>query len=145
MPSYRVTAAALFAALSLPALGQQGSPPAPGFLQSQGPGDWRGSRLIGAIVYDTDNASIGEITDVLIAGDGTVRAVVVGVGGVAGLADKDVAVPFAALRITPGAAPGMIDKITVGYSRQQLNEAPRFAFDERLRPQTSGTGSAPHQ
>lgn len=145
MLRYRVTVAALVAACALPALGQQSSPPQQDFVQSQDPGDWRGSRLIGAIVYGTDNASIGEITDVLIAQDGKLRAVVVGIGGVAGLADKDVAIPFDRIRITPGAAPGMIDKIIVGYSKQQLSEAPRFAFDARLPPQTTGTGAAPHQ
>src|SRR4029077_12682504 len=39
----------------------------PIFLQAQDANDWRGSKLIGASVYGPDNASIGEISDVLVA------------------------------------------------------------------------------
>ena len=95
--------------------------------------------MIGASVYGPDNASIGEIGDVLIAPDGKIRAVVVSVGGFLGTADKDIAIPFQALSITRGPAEGAIDKIKVSYSKQQLNDAPRFAFDQ---PANTTTGKA---
>jgi len=135
-----VTAAALAALLAMPVFAQQTAPPKQGFLQSQGAGDWRGSKLIGASVYGPDNSSIGEISDVLIGSDGNIRAVVVGVGGFLGLADKDVAMPFQALRIRSGAAAGTIDKITVSYSKDDLKTAPRFAYDETAKPHTTGLG-----
>jgi PRC-barrel domain len=126
MLKHTTIAAALTAILAVPAFAQQqASPPsAGGFVQGQSAGDWRGSKLIGASVYGPDNASIGEIGDLVIAPDGAVRAVVVGVS------DKDIAIPFRALKITRGPGDGVIDKVTVNYSKQQLDDAPRFAFDQ---------------
>jgi len=140
-----VCAAALAASLGGTALAQQGGAKA-SFVQAQDAGDWRGTKLIGASVYGPDNSSIGEITDVLIGGDGRIRAVVVGVGGFLDVAEKDVAMPFEALTITRGAANGAIDKVTVQYTKDQLKAAPRFAFEQMSSPQTTGAGgSAPHQ
>ena len=133
--------AALGTVLAGPAFAQQAGGAA-GFVQGDRAGDWRGTKLIGASVYGPDNASIGEISDVLIGNDGKVHAVVVGVGGFIGVADKDVAIPFAALSITRGAASGAIDKVTVKYSKQQLKDAPRFALDQMSSPQTTGLGGA---
>jgi len=134
--------------LALPALAQQPNT-APqnasgqnsgSFVQGGSAGGWRGSKLIGASVYGPDNASIGEIGDVLIAPDGKIRAVIVSVGGFLGAADKDIAIPFQALSITRGPAEGAIDKIKVSYSKQQLTDAPRFAFDQPANT-TTGQGS----
>ena len=123
MLKHTAIAAALTAALAIPAFAQQDAPPsAGGFVRSQSAGDWRGSKLIGASVYGPDNASIGEISELLIAPEGAVRAVVVGVS------DKDIAIPFRALKITRGLGDGAVDKVTVSYSKQQLNDAPGFAF-----------------
>lgn len=132
--------------LALPALAQQPNTAqqnASGFVQ--GAGGWRASKLIGASVYGPDNASIGEIGDVLIAPDGKIRAVIVSVGGFLGAADKDIAIPFQALSITRGPAEGGIDKIKVSYSKQQLTDAPRFAFDQPANTTTGqgGIGGAP--
>ncbi len=131
--------------LALPALAQQPNTvqqTASGFVQGGSADGWRGSKVIGASVYGPDNASIGEISDVLIAPDGKIRAVVVSVGGFLGAADKDIAIPFQALSITRGAAEGAIDKIKVSYSKQQINDAPRFAFDQPPTT-TTGLGGAP--
>jgi sporulation protein YlmC with PRC-barrel domain len=128
------------AALVPPLLAQQpntAQQKASGFVQGGSAGGWRASKLIGASVYGPDNASIGEISDVLIAPDGKIRAVVVSVGGFLGATDKDVAIPFQALSMTQGAAAGAIDKIKADYSKQQLNDAPRFAFNQ---PATTTTG-----
>jgi sporulation protein YlmC with PRC-barrel domain len=137
-----LTVAALTAVLAGPAFAQQAGG-ATGFVQTQNVGgDWRGTKLIGASVYGPDNASIGEISDVLIGSDGKIHAVVVGVGGFLGIADKDIAIPFEALSIARGPASGAIDKVTVKYSKQQLQDAPRFALDPMSSPQTIGAGGA---
>ena len=142
MLKHTVTAAALAAVLAMPALAQT-SPPQQGFIASQDAGGWRGTKLIGSSVYGPDNASVGEITDVLVGGDGKVRAIVVGVSGLLGVTDKDIAIPFAALDIKPGLAQGSIDKISVSYSKDQIKDAPRFAFEQLGSPQTTGAGNAP--
>ena len=77
---------------------------------------------------------LDQVDDLLIGRTGDVRAVVVGVG------DKNVALPFASLTIKRMQGSNAIDKIVVSYSKQQLQQAPRFAFNGE--PQTTGSGGA---
>jgi sporulation protein YlmC with PRC-barrel domain len=51
-------------------------------------------------VYDPSNSKIGKIDDVLVSDSGQVNALVVGVGGFLGAGEKDVAVPFTAVKWT---------------------------------------------
>src|SRR6185437_16713484 len=138
-----VTAGALAAVLVAPAFAQapvSKEPSSPvGFVQKENADDWRGTKLIGASVYGPDNASIGEISDVLVAADGKIRAVVVDVGGFLGADKKDVALPFNSLDIRRKPASGSIDKIKVSYSKDQLKNAPSFAFSETSTSQTTGS------
>jgi hypothetical protein len=148
-----LAAAALAAALAAPAFAQQ-QPAAPSpatnppaatqtdmnnmtFVKQQQTNEWRGSRLIGASIYGPDNSSIGDVNDVLVSGDGNIRAVIVGVGGFLGVGEKDVALPFAALTIQRSQSGG-IDKIKVSYTKEQLKDAPRFAFYQSGQSQTTG-------
>ena len=108
-------------------------------MQTQHATDWRGSKLIGATVYGPDNASIGNINDVLIGNDGKIRAVVIGVGGFLGVGEKNVAVPLDALNISRKPDSSSIDKITVSYSKDELKSAPTFAYYEPAKSQTTGS------
>lgn len=161
-----LTIAALAAALAVPALAQQqppptgASPPAqpstgttpsqtatsaqqPGFVQKQDPSEWRGSKLIGATIYGPDNSSIGEVSDLIIGSDGRIKAAVIGVGGFLGVGQKDVAVPFNALNVKRQAGSASIDKITVAFSKDQIKNAPQFAYyaPPSRTPQTTGSGN----
>jgi sporulation protein YlmC with PRC-barrel domain len=49
-------------------------------------------------VYDPQQSKIGTIDDVLLDKQGKVSALIVGVGGFLGMGEKDVAVPFAAIK-----------------------------------------------
>jgi PRC-barrel domain len=148
-----ITATALATMLAVPAFAQQ--PPAnpgtagqssaqqnPGFMQNQDPTQWRGTKLIGTSVYGPDNSSIGEISDVIIGSDGTIKAVVIGVGGFLGVAQKDVAVPFNALNVTRTPSSSTINKITVTYTKDQLKNAPQFAYYEPGGSATTGSGAS---
>lgn len=113
-----------------------------GFVQNQSAQEWRGSKLIGASVYGPDNQSIGEINDVIFDASGKVKAAVIGVGGFLGVGQKDVAVPFEALNVTRKENSASIDKITVSYSKDELNNAPKFAYYEGTgSSQTTGAGT----
>ncbi len=116
----------------------------PGFMRNQSENEWRSSHLIGASVYGPGDSSIGEVNDVLVGRSGNVRAVVIGVGGFLGVGQKNVAVPFSALNIKRNRSTGAISKIAVTYSKQQLKQAPHFAYYEAGRKQTTGsdTGSS---
>lgn len=163
MMRHTLTAAALLAVLATPAFAQtnqsdstnnkpdiaadRSMPPLSradhaSFVQNQHATDWRGSKLIGATIYGPDNASIGNINDVLVDNDGKIRAVVIGVGGFLGVGEKDVAVPFDALSISRKPESSTIDKVTVSYSKDELKNAPKFAWYELGTSQTTGSGTS---
>jgi len=57
-------------------------------------GEWRGSKLAGVDVYNQANEKIGDINDVILDRSGKVAHVILGVGGVLGLGEHYVTVPF---------------------------------------------------
>jgi len=136
-----LTATALAVALAAPAFAQQPTtkpdtalqssanmPANAGFVQQQSQNEWRGSKLIGASVYGPDDKSIGSIDDVIVDGNGQIKAAVIGVGGFLGVGQKDVAVPFNSLQVMRKADSSSIEKITVTYTKDQLKDAPKFAY-----------------
>jgi sporulation protein YlmC with PRC-barrel domain len=149
MLRHSLTAAALAVVLTTPAFAQtpdksmasaQGQSTTEKFVQKQQANDWRGSKLIGTTVYGQDNASIGEVTDVLIGNDGKIRAAVIGVGGFLGVGEKNVAVPFDALKISAKPDSSSIQKVTVSYTKDELKAAPAFAYADQASSQTTGMG-----
>src|ERR1700704_2706421 len=57
-------------------------------------GNWRASKVVGLSVYNDKNESLGSINDMLMDKSGNIKAVVLGVGGVLGVGEHLVAVPF---------------------------------------------------
>src|SRR5215831_6770618 len=57
-------------------------------------GEWRGSKVAGIEVYNEANEKIGNVNDVILDRSGKVSNVILGVGGVLGLGEHYVAVPF---------------------------------------------------
>jgi sporulation protein YlmC with PRC-barrel domain len=77
-------------------------------------------------VYDPSDNKIGEIMDVLLSPDGRATALIVGVGGFLGAGEKDVAVPFSAVKHT------LKDKkiyLTMNTTKEALKSAPGFKYD----------------
>jgi sporulation protein YlmC with PRC-barrel domain len=68
------------------------------FITRQAPGTLRAPKLVGVTVYDSANKSVGKIDDLLLDHDGTVKAVVIGMGGFLGMGRKDVAVPYSEIQ-----------------------------------------------
>jgi sporulation protein YlmC with PRC-barrel domain len=112
------------------------------FVQNQSQSEWRGSKLIGATVYGSNDANLGDINDVLIADNGSIRAVVVGVGGFLGVGEKNVAIPFNALNISRKRSGTSIAKVTVSYTKSELKNAPKFSyFDASKSSETTGSSA----
>lgn len=65
-----------------------------GFITTQRAGMLRAPKLVGVAVYDSGNKDIGKISDLLLDHDGSVKAVVLSIGGFLGIGSKDVAVPY---------------------------------------------------
>lgn len=60
---------------------------------------WSAADIIGARVRGSDGSEIGEIKDLVLSSDARVVTAVVSVGGLLGIADKVVTVPYADLRL----------------------------------------------
>ncbi len=75
-------------------------------------GDWRASKLVGLKVYNDNNDSIGSINDMLTDRDGSIKAVVIGVGGVLGVGEQLVAVPFDKIKFVNEPVPSSSASIT---------------------------------
>jgi hypothetical protein len=87
-------------------------------------------------VYDPSDNKIGEIMDVLVSPEGRATALIVGVGGFLGAGEKDVAVPFAAVKHT------MKDKkiyLTMDTTKDALKAAPGVKYDKEKTSWVSDT------
>ncbi len=98
-------------------------------------GAWRVSDFEGKSVYGSDGESIGSISDVLVSQDGSVNAVIIGVGGFLGIGQKDVAVDMSALQLGPGATQAEADQAAAQIDQQQ-------EVDEETTASTDATGTA---
>jgi hypothetical protein len=77
-------------------------------------------------VYDPNNNSIGEVMDVLVSRDGTINALIVGVGGFLGAGEKDVAVAFNAVKQT---VQNNKMTLTMNTTKDALKAAPGLKYD----------------
>jgi sporulation protein YlmC with PRC-barrel domain len=77
-------------------------------------------------VYDPSDNKVGEIMDVLISPEGRAAALIVGVGGFLGAGEKDVAVPFTAIRHT---MKNNKVYLTMDATKDALKAAPGFKYD----------------
>jgi sporulation protein YlmC with PRC-barrel domain len=77
-------------------------------------------------VYDPSDTKIGEVMDVLLAPDGKATALIVGVGGFLGAGEKDVAVPFSAIKHT---MKNNKVYLTMDTTKDALKSAPGFKYD----------------
>ena len=77
-------------------------------------------------IYDPSDSKIGKIDDVLVSDNGQVNALMVGVGGFLGAGEKDVAVPFSAVKQTTKNSKAYL---TMDTTKDALKSAPGFKYD----------------
>lgn len=85
------------------------------------------SKIIGTPVYDgigTDANNLGKINDFIVNKDGSIAAVIIGVGGFLGIGEKQVAVDFHALQWQTAA--DNTQRLTLQTTKDQLTSAPDF-------------------
>ena len=81
-------------------------------------------------VYDPKDNKIGEIADVLVDKSGRVGSLIVAVGGFLGAGEKDVSVPFDAVRVTNKNNNKWY--LVMNATKDQLKDAPGFTYDKDL-------------
>lgn len=112
------------------------------YLDAAGPNDVLASQLIGMRVYavesDIDDTKtypadsrkdwndVGEVNDVVLDWDGSIKAVVLGVGGFLGLGEKDVAIEMASLRKVRETGDSNDWFLVVNSSKDLLTSAPAY-------------------
>jgi hypothetical protein len=89
-------------------------------------GEWRASKLIGVNVYNQQNEKIGDINEILLAPDGKIAGVVLGVGGFLGMGEHDVLVKLDQLKFVN-------EPVRTSAATQPARPAPA---------NTTGTGTA---
>jgi hypothetical protein len=77
-------------------------------------------------VYDKEKNSVGKIDDVLIDKSGKITAFIVGVGGFLGIGEKDVGLPFAAVKSEKKDNKWYL---TVGETKDSLKSAAGYKYD----------------
>ena len=77
-------------------------------------------------VYDAKENKIGHINDLLLDKGGKISAVILGVGGFLGAGEKNVAVPFNALKLTEKNGKRYL---VMDTTKEALNSAPGYTFD----------------
>jgi len=95
------------------------------FLDRQKPSQVLASRYMTLTVYDSDDMRVGAVNDLVIdPSSGAIVALVIGVGGFLGVAEKNVAVPMSAVKLSVRDGK---PRLTVDANKTQFDEAPPFA------------------
>jgi hypothetical protein len=79
-------------------------------------------RLIGTNVYGADGRQSGEVRNLLMDGNGQVRAAVIEWGGFLGIGEKEALVPIEQLRL----GTGNDERVVMTITRQELEALPRY-------------------
>lgn len=93
-----------------------------------GTAEVKGARLIGADVVNGTNDKLGDVDEVLVTTDGRVNAVVVAMGGVLGMGERKVVLPFERLRFS---SQGNDLVVKTDISRETLNAMPEYRDPSR--------------
>jgi sporulation protein YlmC with PRC-barrel domain len=77
--------------------------------------------------YDPNEKKVGKVEDLLLDRSGNVEAVIISVGGFLGIGDKEVAVPFEAIKATEKESKTWL---TINATKDTLKSAPGVSFDK---------------
>jgi sporulation protein YlmC with PRC-barrel domain len=94
----------------------------------------RASKMIGGIVYDVQNRSIGSVKDLVLNKDGKVADVVIDVGAVLGMGGKYVAVAMNDIKTDN-------NRLTLDRTKDQLQQMPEYRLEDRNTG--AGTSTSP--
>lgn len=124
----RHTMALAAAALVLAALTGSASAAGVTFLDKQQSYEFLAHRLAGTKVLNAQAEEIGDVKDIIINGQGTATGIVIGVGGLLGIPEKLVAVPFASVQIGDVVQSSRV--VVLDVSKDELKAAPAYAASD---------------
>jgi|KBSMisStaDraftv2_1062788.scaffolds.fasta_scaffold2122176_1 hypothetical protein len=132
----RFAVAGLIAAVSAPAWSQAPiptapaprtatavvGPPAPVVTAMDAADGMRASKIVGAAVYDDQDAKIGSVDDLIVRLDQKVSVAILSVGGFLGVGTKLVSVPYADMRVSGGKV------VLPAATKDSLTALPEFSY-----------------
>lgn len=77
-------------------------------------------------VYDPSGNKVGDVSDLIVEKGGRITAAIVGVGGFLGIDEKNVAIPFDALKVSQK---NNVWHLTVNTTKDALKSAAGFRYD----------------
>ena len=86
----------------------------------------RASKLVGASVKNKAGDAIGEISDLLVSPGASVTTAIVSVGGVLGIGEKKIAVPYKSFSVSPDGKTLYLD-----MTADQLKSMPAYTDDDK--------------
>jgi len=86
--------------------------------------DIAASKLIGVEAYGSDDADIGEVSDIVFDPNGDIKAVIVDVGGFLGIGEKPVALNFDSLNMRTDESGKLM--VSINATKDQLDKAPAY-------------------
>jgi hypothetical protein len=99
------------------------------FVTEQPAGEWLAHVMFGAVVQNPAGEVIGDVNDLVFNPAGQISTVVLGIGGMLGMGEKNVAVPYSALSFKTGADGARV--IVVALTKDELKLAPAFKATEK--------------
>lgn len=99
------------------------------FVTEQPATEWLAHVFFGAKVHNAAGEVIGDINDLVFNRSGQINIVVLGVGGILGVGEKDVALPYSELSFKAGPDGARI--IVVALTKEELALAPAFKATEK--------------
>jgi hypothetical protein len=111
----------------------QAAAPAETFIAQQASEDTLASTVIGTSVRNAADETLGSINDLVLSEDGSVDAIVIGIGGFLGIGEKNVAVAFDAIEKSTDADGNIV--LMLNASAEELEVAPPYVTVAELRQQ----------
>lgn len=110
---------------------QPSNPPAGlvSFIETQKGGEHNVGDLVGASVVTPAGEIVGDVNYLLVEED-RIKTVVIGIGGMLGMGERNVAVAFADLKPT-ASNPGEKRRFTLATTAEALSRAPAFQWAEK--------------
>lgn len=127
-----MTLASALAVVAVPLVSMavaQTAKPAVAFVTEQPSAEWLAHVFFGAKVQNAAGEIIGDVNDLVFTRSGQISTVVLGIGGLLGVGEKNVAVPYSALSFKAGPDGARI--IVAALTNDELKSAPAFKATEK--------------
>ena len=92
-------------------------------------GNYSADSLVGRNIVDTNNASVGEVNDLLMGSDGNIQNVLVDVGGFLGIGARTVSINLDDLKVHEGDENG---PLVVSMTKEQMQQLPEYKKNDNM-------------